>query len=135
MPIFSFLDAAASSPTEAAVVADGSLWTFAELADPVRRALGWLHEQGVGGNDEVRVAVVATTSFPTLTLLYALLEVGASIVLIHPRATPVERERLLATSKPDLIVLDAEQSVARAHVEFQPTQVPDERAMAIIHTS
>jgi len=90
----SLLQAAADEPDGTALVDAGAVVSFAELAAEVRGAVARLGELGVRRGEPV--GILGESSRRALVWLYALFEVGAPAVMVHPRATAAERRRFLA---------------------------------------
>ncbi len=134
----SIIEAAAEHPDHPALIRDGSLVTFGELAARVQRRVHWLQEQGVGASDaEVPVALVPSADAAFVEFLYALFELGTPALLIHPRLTVRERAALLrgvrvaaSFGSPWPALTDAPQGVEAPARHFDP-----DRALAILYTS
>lgn len=134
----SLLAAAAEQPDRVALVADGRVFTFAELAPRVRRIMSWLRLQGLDRPEQQRVALVAHSRVDSLLALYAILELGLPIVAVHPRLTPGERARLLEDAAPDLVIDDSWSERAAAACPEAPPGPPtpdDGRCLAMVFTS
>ncbi|MFH0902915.1 MAG: class I adenylate-forming enzyme family protein [Pseudomonadota bacterium] len=101
---FSLAAVAAAEPERTALVAGGRSYSFRSLLVEQERAVAWLLAHGVASGQRCRIALVARPSLDTLVMIYALLELGVTIVPIHPRLTPVERHALLELVAPDLLV-------------------------------
>ncbi|HMJ13348.1 MAG TPA: class I adenylate-forming enzyme family protein [Polyangiaceae bacterium] len=91
----SVLEAAAESPNQTALVRDGRALRFAELAERVRRRMHWLEAAGVHGDEGTPVALVAAADSEFVEFLFASFELGAPVLLVHPRLTQPERAELL----------------------------------------
>jgi O-succinylbenzoic acid--CoA ligase len=128
----SLLAAADEAPERVAVVIGERAYRYAELAPPVRRACAWLESRGAQ-----RVALVAENRLDTLVWLYALLERGTTAVMLHPRLTPPERQRIIQVSAPDLTLDEACLPAWRDAAEVETSrQAPDPRhILAIVFTS
>lgn len=133
----SVLNAAAEKPELPALVLDGRVLTFADLAERVRSRMAWLSAQGVLATAAVPrpVALVARPELAVLECLYALFELGVPALLVHPRLTAVEQYALLTAAG-----VGAPLEVSA--LPFQaPVVVPaapsftDERPLAIVYTS
>ncbi|WP_394821806.1 class I adenylate-forming enzyme family protein [Pendulispora albinea] len=96
--------AAREVPQRTALVADGAAVSYVELAHRVQAAAAWLARQGIAAGHPGRVALVAAHDEPTLLVLLALIDLGVTVVLIHPRLTPRERALLIADTTPSLVV-------------------------------
>jgi o-succinylbenzoate---CoA ligase len=79
--------AAAEDGQRVGLIAGGREYRYAELADLVYRA-----ESALTGHD--LVALVAHRDVSTVVALYAALQAGRHVVLVHPRLTEHERARL-----------------------------------------
>ena len=130
--MFSIEGAAQDSPDRVALVTATGVLTYAEMAARARRVAA--HLQAFAGKP---VALVPTLRPETIVAMYALLELGSPMVLLHPRLTSDDHARLVAEVDA-AAVLDATWSdadlpepttraVVRAH--------DPELAMAIVFTS
>ncbi|MCP4658925.1 MAG: AMP-binding protein [bacterium] len=85
--------AAREHPRRQALVVDGEPWSFRRLAARVEEAAARmdrrLHERSEA------FVLVGRSDLDTLLLLYAALEVGRTVVLLHPRSPETERRRLV----------------------------------------
>jgi O-succinylbenzoic acid--CoA ligase len=135
----SLLAAAREAAPGPALIVDGQPVGWNELAAQVTGVIRWLLSRGIFREDPGRVAVVATSDRATLALLYALFELGVTVVLIHPRLTPTEHEFIIADSAPKLVIRDPSADVQPEPVsELDPPLPPvpaDRRTMAMIYTS
>ena len=132
---FSILDAARAHPERIGVIVDGAAHSYASLAERTRSAMAWLRARGVESHDDSRVALVGTNTLDTVVLLYALLELGAPVVMVHPRLTAVERAALLADARPRLVVDDPAEAMGSLPDRAASAPVPVERTLAILYTS
>ncbi|NLY93393.1 MAG: AMP-binding protein [Myxococcales bacterium] len=114
---------------EALVDEAGSL-SYAELAARVRARLGELRAAGLAEGS--RVAIVGEATRARVIDVLAALELGAAIVMIHPRWTPAERAAALERTRPALLV-DADGSLA-TRGEAAPPEA-SRGTLAILHTS
>ena len=87
----SFLRAAHEEPGRVAVVVAGEEMTFASLAARVAGEVELLRHLGLGERSERRAALVAAPTLATVVRLWALLELGAPALLLHPRLGAAER--------------------------------------------
>ncbi len=124
----SLLAAAAETPERTALVVDGESLTYAEVADRVRRRLAALEAVG-----SPRVALVGRSDLPTLLALYGLFELGRGVLLLHPRSTRRERERLIAACGIGEEIDPA--SLAEGPAADPPRVEDDERCLTIVATS
>jgi len=129
----SVLAAATEAPTRDCLVAQGRAWSFAEVAGRVCVAMADLQARDVEAGQ--RVALVPEADLDSVLWLYALFELGCPAVLLHPRLTARERERLIREVRPACSI---EGPVPSGHAEpamIVPTPVPHERALAVVYTS
>lgn len=124
----SLLAAAAEAPERTALVTGGESLTYAELADRVRRRLAAL-----AAIDVSRVALVGRSDLPTLLTLYGLFELGREVLLLHPRATDLERQRLIAGCGAGALVDPG--TLAEGPAVDPPRPEDDGRCLAIVPTS
>lgn len=102
MSTLSIFDAVDEAPHSAAIVIGNEVWTFADVAQRVRRRMGEL-----GRDNTTRpVALVGASTLETLETLYALFELRRPALLLHPRWTAEERNAV-ASSPGSLPALDA----------------------------
>jgi o-succinylbenzoate---CoA ligase len=85
-----------SEPAREAIIAGGRTLTFGELEAPVVKAMRALEPVIAAPPVSGRHALVAEPSVPALVTIYALLELGATIVPLSPRLTAPERDRRIA---------------------------------------
>jgi len=127
--------AAAEHPERVALVVGGVPFTYAALADRVRRIVTWLDAQG----SPSRVALVPRLDLASVCILHAFVERGTTAILLHPRLTAVERAELAADAEPDLVIDDAARAFDEALrcVPYEgPAATPDDEAcLAVIYTS
>jgi O-succinylbenzoic acid--CoA ligase len=130
----SVLQAAQEEPAQVALRVDGRSYSFAELAPLVAQKCAQL--QGLLGQRPagawLRVALLGTPRLETVLTLYALFELGATAVLLHPRLTVAEHARLCADAQPTLCLdgLPAMSSVVSGGLRL-PTEPP----LAMLFTS
>jgi O-succinylbenzoic acid--CoA ligase len=91
----SILAAARDAPATAALLVGNERYTFAELADLTRARLVALTSRFQPGR---AYPLVGTNSFDTVITLYALLEAGVPVLLLHPKSTPAERDAELSAA-------------------------------------
>jgi O-succinylbenzoic acid--CoA ligase len=100
MSAFSILAAAAERPSAIALISSEESFSYADMATRVQRVMAWLQHQPFASpvtqtsTPASCVGVVASGDTWTLTLLYALLELGVPFALVHPRLPASEREEL-----------------------------------------
>lgn len=123
----------ASSRDAIALIAPTREWTFAQLGERVARTIGALASRGVGRGS--RVAVVAPNSEALVALLFALIEISAVVVPIHPRLTAGERARLVAAARPMLVLTEADLASLDGEAMDLETRAEAEDPLAIVFTS
>ncbi len=84
----------------AAIIDQGRIISYGELASRVRQVAALLAARGVGQSS--RVTLRATCAVETVVSFFALLELGAAFVPIHPRLTESEEQTLLDDVRPHL---------------------------------
>src|SRR5262249_8648327 len=87
-----------------ALISGGVTCSFAELADRAARLRAGLAHEGVRPGS--RVALVARNSVETVVAVHALLDLGATLVPVHPRLTPGEATVVLGDAAPALTLRD-----------------------------
>ncbi len=100
------LAAAREVPQQPALLIDGREHSFASLVPRVERCLAFLRAQPLAQEPWPRVALLADNRVETALWLYALLELGVTAVLLHPRLVASERAALLADCRPALVLAD-----------------------------
>jgi len=105
--------------------------TFAEAAVRARRIRGWIERECGEGP----VAVVGVLREQTVIALYALMDLGRPIVLVHPRLTPSERSELLDDARPTAIVDETFDDSRFAPSDASVGAIDDESVLAILYTS
>ncbi|MCK6586819.1 MAG: AMP-binding protein, partial [Polyangiaceae bacterium] len=137
----SLLDAAREVPQRPALFAQGVPLSFADLA--LRTAALSVHLKISGIGPGSRVALIAQNRVETVLAVYALLEIGATLVPVHPRLTPPEVTALLADGSSDFLLRDADLDVllrpsgpVPGEDVRPPKSRPDPSSLfAIVHTS
>jgi O-succinylbenzoic acid--CoA ligase len=123
--------AAGEAPDRECVVEGGNTHTFADVAERVASAVERLRELGVQSG--TRVALTPRADLDSVVWLFALFELGAPALLLHPRLTVRERTSLAARV-----------SVRRTLDERPPTglaktadseDISSEQTLAIVYTS
>ncbi|MEL7368538.1 MAG: AMP-binding protein, partial [Myxococcota bacterium] len=133
---WSITAAARAVPDRVALIAESGRWTYAALAARVAASAQALVEAGVDFEAGRRVMMVAPNSVDTICALLALFERGVPVMLLHPRSTTVERDRLAALYPPS-VRLEAPPAVDDG-VSVLPApafKVPEERDLAVFFTS
>lgn len=95
---------AANTPARRALVADGRIWTYAELDADVTRTAQMLAGWGIGEND--RVAMLLNNGAGAALLIHAILRVGATLIPLNVRLGAAELAWQLADSHAKLLVVD-----------------------------
>jgi fatty-acyl-CoA synthase len=93
---------AATSPSDIALIVDGSSLTYRRLADDVRRVVGILRRRGVGPGE--RVAFHGRNDPAALTSLFGTSAIGAVWVPIHPGRPEDEVLAVLDDSDASLLI-------------------------------
>ena len=92
--LLSIFDAAREAGEAVALRIGGRSYTFAQLADLARARLVALERDA----ERTPYPLTGTNTLETLVTLYALLERGIAVLMLHPRLTAFERTVLLATA-------------------------------------
>lgn len=127
----SILAAAVEAPSNDCLVADGRVWSFAEVGARVGAAIDALRAQGAQSGGYV--AMTPRPDVSSAVWLYALLELGCPAVLLHPRLSERERAVVLGETRPVHVIVED----APIGEGLNPTlgRVPDARTLAIVYTS
>lgn len=122
-------------PSSPALTTDAVAWTFAELHERVRRAVGWCAAQGLGRGDVLALQLPKDPVF--LELHLGALAAGVTTLPLHPAATAAEVEMLVADAGAKVIVDDA--SAARQALDgsapADPSDVPWDTVGVLLYTS
>jgi O-succinylbenzoic acid--CoA ligase len=137
----SLLTAAREHPDGVAAIDMERPWTFAELAPLVAAEAGAIAAAS-GWNCAARdrraappfLLLDATASLDTLVRLYAAFELGAAVVLCHPRWTAAERARAAAAVPGAVEVGEIAHAVGTPAWRAGPP-ADDDRALAVVFTS
>ena len=93
MNIGTIVDAAAAGdPGRAALIIDGHIVRYGELAAAVEQCSGRLADSGLAGK---RVAVVDVGSVPAIATMLGAARIGAAAALMNPALTPPELRGLV----------------------------------------
>ncbi|APR78390.1 O-succinylbenzoic acid--CoA ligase [Minicystis rosea] len=120
-----------------ALIVGGATFSFAALAERASVMGAALREAGVSLGS--RVALLAPNGVDTVVAIHALLDLGATIVPIHPRLTAAEAAVILADAKPLLVLCEAD--LGRLAATRSPSASPTTEApradapLAIVYTS
>ena len=129
----SVLEAALQAPDAHAVISGATTLTFAQLARRVRNQIAHLVSAGHDLTNPRAVAVVAESGVETLTLIYALFEIGAPVYLLHARLPPPAiRSRIEDLDLP--LLAPVEREIALPWEGPLPTP-DDARPLAVVETS
>lgn len=128
--------AARDAPGEPALVVDGRVRSYGELAEGARAAVAWLRTRDL--TDARLIAVRGTLDPPTIEMVHALIALGVPALMLHPALGAEEQAALLSEASPAAIV-DAGWRSDPIAAELDPYDPPpppdDERALAILYTS
>lgn len=97
---------ARANPHGVALEYAGRRWTFAALDDAASRMGGWLSAQGV--RSDARVAVLMDAGADAVTLIHALIRLGAVLVSLNTRLTPDEIAYQVTLARVDTLVYAGE---------------------------
>ncbi|MRG96052.1 class I adenylate-forming enzyme family protein [Polyangium spumosum] len=117
-----------------ALIEDGHVTSFGELAAHVERAASSLAAQGLGPG--CRAALRATCDIGTVVTFLALIELGVALVPIHPRLTDAEVRTITEDARPDLEILPFTFTgiTSKKGQFFRPDPAPS-TPLAILYTS
>ncbi len=96
MTALSLEQAAAADGEREALISGGQALTYRALAARVDQARGWLAAQGIAPAGPEPVALVMYTNLETIELFWAVLALGRSLLVLHPRQRPEVRAALVA---------------------------------------
>ena len=91
-----------STANRPALVENGIPTTYRELANHVELRAAQLAAEGIALGS--RVAMRATCDANTVVTFFALLELGAVLVPLHPRLTDAEVASITEDARPDLVL-------------------------------
>jgi acyl-CoA synthetase (AMP-forming)/AMP-acid ligase II len=111
--------AAAGDPARAALIIDGRIIGYGELATTVRRCAATLAARGVTAGQ--RVAVVDNGSLMSIATLLGAARLGAAAALMKPALTPPELRGLLKNAGCADVAVAGEQYVERVREADAPT--------------
>lgn len=150
--------ASRDAPNHDALVIGEEAWSFAELAAVVEPTIAVLEARWRDAPATLQspLALVGASDLPTLVVLYALIELGWPVALVHPRFTETERATLYpliprtrwldareicgfaATVSSQAETFSSLQTASRVSGIVAPAVEPsldDERCLAILFTS
>jgi O-succinylbenzoic acid--CoA ligase len=120
-----------------ALIAEGEAVSFRALGERVASVRNALEARGIGPSS--RIALLAGNTLPTVLALFAAIELGATLVLLHPRLTAAEVALLVADAAPALLLRDddlrALASVDPPPALVAPPTLDPEHALAMVYTS
>src|SRR5690242_6092479 len=117
-----------------ALIAGGVTYTFADLADRAARIEAGLARAGAAPG--ARVALIAKNSVETVLAVHALLDLGATLVPVHPRLTPAEADVVLADASPALTLRETDLASLLSSAPAPAPAVPSpDSALAVVYTS
>ena len=125
--------AAEEHPDRACLIAEGRLFPFAEVATRVRSAVTALRDRGIERGD--RVALVPRADVDSVVWLYALFELGAPAVLLHPRLTERERQALMRAAAPRYAIEEPAPGGDPSQSLPAPSEPPPSETLAVVFTS
>ncbi|MEM8609944.1 MAG: AMP-binding protein [Myxococcota bacterium] len=128
----SVLAAGEDHPNRPFLVTSDETLTYREVAQQARLAMAELTSRGVQPAD--RVAITPSVDVPSMVWLLAAFELGCPAVLLHPRLTPSERQRIENQTNPRVSV-DASTPYSTERVTHRADAVPSERTLAVVYTS
>lgn len=114
-----------------AIVTDGRVITYGELAALVDDRVIELVKHGVGPGH--RVTLRATCDVATVVTFFALLELGAAFVPIHPRLTAAEEQVILDDVCPQFRLSGVE--IESLNANQSPPRSESDPIVAIVYTS
>jgi o-succinylbenzoate---CoA ligase len=129
----SVLAAATEAPSSDCLIADGRVWSYAEVATRVRAALSLLRNRGVKRLD--RVALTPNVDVDSIVWMYALFELGCPAVLLHPRLTERERANTLTDAKPAHLITEKWSDESANDDAMIPDPTSADQTLAIAYTS
>jgi O-succinylbenzoic acid--CoA ligase len=89
-----------------ALIVEGETWSFAALGAEAARFSAALRGEGV--REGSRVALLARNGVETVVAIHALLDLGATLVPVHPRLTEAEVAVVLADARPQVVLREDE---------------------------
>ena len=128
----SIFSAALEAPTRDALVWHRETLSFHALATRVAHTMRSLRELGVSAGD--RVVVRAENHPDAVAAIFALMELDATAVLLHPRLTAREAEALIVDASPTL-VLDALPASDDSPIAFEARAHDPDATLAMLYTS
>ncbi len=137
MPDGLSIRAAATTHGDAVALVEGERETrWAELAAEVEARARALAAHGLGASPDARVAVLGDPVRERVIDVLAAIELGAPLVMLHPRWTDAERAAVLTETQPR-VVLGTEARGAGEHAPIATVEsaIDTSRTLAILYTS
>lgn len=128
----SVLSAANEAPARDCLIANGRVWSYADVAARVRTALAALRRRGIERGD--RVALTPKVDVDSIIWLYAFFELGVPVVLLHPHLTDREREVVLGEVQAVHVITERVGDAVGNGTSTLPP-ISDEQTLAIAYTS
>ena len=129
----SILTAANEAPARDCLIADGRVWSYADVAARVHTALASLRAQGIKPGARVALSPIADVN--SICCLFALFELGCPAVLLHPRLSDRERAVILGEARPAHVITT---EISKTAVDGQPSipvATSVDQTLAIAYTS
>lgn len=125
--------AAGEVPHRIALISEEGYISFGGLAGRVARRVGEMDDLGEFSTPSSPRGLVGSNEVKTLVALYALMEVGVPVALVHPRSPAAERAAWLTECAAEL--LDIRDAPSAETVALPAPPPDDERCLAIVRTS
>ncbi len=93
-------------PENAALVLDGRVFSYSELASLAARVAGWLGASAPGAPGETRVAIVASRSLEAYAGILGACWAGAAYIPINPKLPAHTLRQILEVARPGAIIVD-----------------------------
>ena len=136
MSALSFAVAAVERGQNDCVVVSGQAFSFETLAERVNATVHWLIDQGVTPGQTELVAITPALTLDSAILMYALLELGAPMMLLHSKWTQRERQQALDMGEVTLALDENWQACESSNTtKVELDDLDDESCAAIIFTS
>ncbi len=134
----SVLGAAREQSDRVALVFGETALTHRDVGSIVRARAAELAPSVAGASEEHPVALVGRSNRSTIETLLALFELGAPVLLVHPRLTEQEKTALLSGARPHTVIAPND-GHARAPGSMPSHDIAappdDDRCLVILHTS
>ncbi len=129
----SLLSAANEHPERDCLIAEGKTLSYAEVAARVDVALQRLRDCGLARGD--RVALTPSVDVDSIVWLYALFEMGAPAVLLHPGLADRERALILRCASPAHVIDDRVPEDRPGHSSDSMDSPSPSDTLTVIYTS